>query len=358
MRLAPLLRWTAILLLSGALASWVYAVHRLAGRPPGGPSAASRPAARPEAIAPGPFAFRSNEECEPCHREIYEEWVDDQHALAWFNEPLLPQDPLRVECNNCHAPRPVLETGIEALPVIRGERFEEGVGCIECHRNGGHAEGPLPSAEAPCNPRRNPAFTGSAICASCHAPHGAIDEWRGSAWAAKGYTCQACHMPLVDAPSVTSGPVRRRRSHRMRSQRDPEVLREAVRLEARLVEPREVEVSLTNAGAGHSVPGEISNRELFVRTVVTDAAGREVARHRESFQAVRREQRASVPSTQLRSGETRTFRYALGAERGKVTVSVGYKLLAHIPDERSVLVWREEIAVRPDRETQPALDAR
>jgi len=204
-------------------------------------------------------------------------------------------------------------------------------------------EGPRPARTAPCNPAVNPQRSESIICASCHAPHGSLGEWQASDWARKGYECQTCHMPLVDAPAVTGGPPVRRRSHRMRSQRDPDVLRGAVSLETRLLRDGQLEVLAANVGAAHNVPGEISNREMFLLTRVTNREGLLVAEHRESFKTPDRKQRASIPSTQLRPGETRRFAYALGAPHGKVEVFLGYKLLLFVPDDRSILVWEKSL---------------
>jgi RNase P subunit RPR2 len=346
----PYLRYCLIALLLVLLSGWLGLVSRLSREPLHGPAQAASPP-RPnqaQAVAGGglrlePFRFKSNDECEPCHREVFEEWFHDQHALAWFNEPLLPQDPRRTECNNCHAPLPVLEVGIEALPRIRAERFHEGVGCIECHRSHDHVEGPRPSAEAACNPRFNPEFSESLICSSCHAPHSSLEEWTASAWAKKGTTCQACHMPLVDAPAVSGGPIVRRRSHRMLSQRDPAFLARAVELEARVVDGARLEVAVTNSGAGHSVPGEIFNREVFLETQVLDREGKVMKLHRESFKTVQREQRASVPSTQLQAGERRSFAYELGPGRGRARVRLGYKLFVYLPDAQAQTVAEREV---------------
>ncbi len=336
------LRVSAIVLLAAGLAGWIVAVWYLADQPleeVGG--AGGELGGSDQAIALRPFRFRSNEECEPCHREIFDEWFEDQHSKAWFNQPLLVQDPKLTECNCCHAPRPVLETGIEALAVIRTDLFHEGVGCIACHVNVDHVEGPRPSSDAACNPRENPTFTQSRICASCHAPHGSLDEWKQSEWATKGYTCQSCHMPLVDAPVVTDGPPRRRRSHRMRSQRDPEFLRGALELHVAIASGK-VDVRIANTGAGHNVPGEIYNRELFLLTTVFDSDGVERFEQRESFKTVRRAQRASETSTQLRSGETRRFEYDLPIEHGRVRVRVGYKFLVLHSDNLAVPVFERE----------------
>ena len=129
----------------------------------------------------------------------------------------------------------------------------------------------------------------------------------------------------------------------MRSQRDPEILRQALALELTLLGGGRVEVSVTNAGAGHNVPGEIFNREVFLTTVVLGAGGEALGRHRESFKTVRRESRASIPSTQLRPAERRAFTYELGAGHGTITASLGYKLLSFIPDERAIPILEKEL---------------
>lgn len=331
-------RILAILLIASALLSFVLGVRRLAREP-----LQERDEPAPVAPASGALAFASNADCRPCHQEIWDECAEDQHALAWFNEPLLPQDPKRTECNNCHAPEPILETGLDAVAVIRSARFEEGVGCIECHRNGEHVEGPLPGRAAACNPRENADFGTPSVCAPCHAQHGSLDEWQASEWSRRGFTCQACHMPLVERPSASGGPVRRVRSHRMRTQRDPSLLREALAFEARLDQGR-ITVSLANVGAGHNVPGEIFNRELVVTTRALDAVGAELASWRESLKTVKREQRSSEASTQLRSGETRTWSYALPEGHGVAEVRVLYKSFYLMPDAAAQEVHAETLS--------------
>jgi hypothetical protein len=334
------LRILAIAAMAAALTAFVLVTRRLAREPLA--AGASLPATAP---ASRPFPFTSNLDCQPCHLEIWNELSQDQHALAWFNEPFLVPDPKRTECNNCHAPQPILEVGIETMPVIRADRFEEGVGCIECHRRGDHVEGPLPTTEAPCNPTFNPAFDRSIICASCHAPHGTMDEWRASSWARDGHTCQTCHMPQVERASATGGVVRKVRSHRMRSQRDPTMLREAVTLDVR-PSGGELLVGLTNSGTAHNVPGEIFNREMFVTTVFTDARGEELAAFRESMKTVKREQRSTEPTSQLKVGETRTWRYARPAGPCTVRVRVRYKLFFLAPDDGAVTVHEKVLELR------------
>jgi nitrate/TMAO reductase-like tetraheme cytochrome c subunit len=297
-------------------------------------------AEEPLAAAPEPL-FATNESCRECHREIWDEWQADEHARAWFNEPFLAQDPKLSECNACHASRPILEVGLAQPAEIRSARFEEGIGCIECHAHGDHVEGPNGGTGA-CAPRANRAFATVEVCAPCHAAHGSIDEWRRTSFAAAGMTCQTCHMPEVLRPSTTGDAPRRVRSHRMRSQSDVTMLQEAVRLEARSGDGWLV-AELANVGAAHAVPGEIFNRELFLATRVLAADGSELALHRESLKTVRREQRASEPSTQLAAGEVRRFEYALPAGATAAELLVGYKRFYLMPDEEAVRVHAQRV---------------
>lgn len=292
-----------------------------------------------EPLAPGTAAaplFATNEACRDCHREIWDEWQADEHSRAWFNEPFLAQDPKKSECNSCHASRPILEVGLDQPAEIRAARFEEGIGCLECHANVDHVEGPDGGTGA-CAPRANPAFRASEVCAPCHAAHGTLDEWRASTFAAAGMTCQTCHMPEVTRPDGSGGTPRRARSHRMRSQADPTMLQEALRLEAE-VRGRTLIVRLANVGAAHAVPGEIFNREVFLAARALDRDGTELAHFRESMKAVRREQRASEPSTQLAAGEERRFEYELPAGAAAAELRVGYKRFYLVPDEEAVTV--------------------
>ncbi|MBI4563516.1 MAG: hypothetical protein HY716_02335 [Planctomycetes bacterium] len=340
-------RIALIVLTAAGLAGGILLVRKLA-REPLRPPAPSRPAEPPPrrtaAVKKSPYTFKSNADCRDCHLEIWEEWKADQHSQAWFNTPFLPQDPKRTECNNCHAPEPVLEVGFEKLPIIRTARYEEGVGCIECHQNVDHVEGPLPTAEAACNPVHNKTFTDSRICNSCHAPHGTYDEWLASEWSKKGTTCQTCHMPEVERASSTGGPVRKARSHKMRTQRDITMLKESVTLDVK-VDGGKIRITLANDGTGHNVPGEIFNREMFVRTWIYDKEGNQALDepHRESIKTVKREQRATETSTQIKPGETRAYTYDLPIEHGKVRVEVRYKFLFLEMDDWAKLVHEKEI---------------
>lgn len=288
------------------------------------------------AAEPSPRRFRSNNECRPCHEDVWREMVgdpgsdvlgdlwgrsSDQHPAAWFNAFFEP-DPLKIECSSCHAPLPVLLTGLDSDPFVRAEGHEEGVGCIECHWNGDAVEGPLPAAPAACNPVENPAFARSEVCAPCHAPHGSIEELAASEWGARGHACQTCHMPVVRRPSANGGPVRSVRSHRMLSFRDPEFLRGAVSTRTS-IDGRRLVVSISNDGTGHRFPGEIYNRKVVLEVRMADPAGNpweDPYARDEVFKTVPRCERGSEPDTRIAPGETREFSYDLPPAAGTARV--------------------------------------
>jgi hypothetical protein len=323
----------------GLFAFVVYIRHRASLPAP--PTPIPTPPPTPN-IAKQPYSFKSNAECFACHKDIADECAQDEHSKAWFNKPLMPQDPKRTECVSCHASLPILELGLDKMPLVRNARYEEGIGCIECHQLNDTVHGPLPAVQAACNPVQNKIFTDSMACAPCHAPHGTMDEWKASEWGKKGVTCQACHMPEVERPSADGGPKRKVRSHKMLTQRDPEFLKKAVSVKAS-IEGGKLVVSITNDNTGHKFPGEIFNREVFLKTEIYNEQAERVANFRESMKTPPRPQRGSEPTTQIQAGETRTYTYDLPAGKLKITMFLGYKLFIFNPDQTALEVWKGEL---------------
>lgn len=346
-------RPVAVALVAAGLIGFVLYIRHRSGLPMSGapaPAVTTAVEAEPglEQLA---WTFTSNQQCQQCHPEIFEEWLADEHSQAWHNQPLFPQDPKRTECVSCHASVPILENGLEQEIRVRATRFEEGIGCIECHKSGDTVRGPLASSVAPCNPRRDPVFLESKVCMPCHAPHGTFDEWRGSRF--QDTTCQECHMAEVAAVSRDGTP-RKRRSHVFLSMRHEAMRNQAVTVQARQ-EGQAVRVQITNDKTGHAFPGEISNRLAILRTrfldaggagivVGTDAAGEARAGHEHLMRAVPRPQRTEKSrGTQLGPGETRSFSYPLPAGAAKVLVELKYKFQSLFAE---ISVWEAEFEVR------------
>ena len=84
-----------------------------------------RPAGRPAQAA----SFTSSAECAACHAEVYGEWQASWHSRAWTDPDVLAlsNDFANSDCIDCHAPRPVFETGVGQRVLPRSSRRAEGV---------------------------------------------------------------------------------------------------------------------------------------------------------------------------------------------------------------------------------------
>lgn len=335
-------RIASIAAVAAALFGFVIYIRYRASLPPAPAAVTPAPADTPTPVKKFPFTFVSNAECVACHQEIADECAADEHARAWFNKPLMPQDPKRTECVSCHASQPILEVGLDKMPLVRGGRYEEGIGCIECHKMNDTVHGPLPTAEAACNPVQNKIFTDPMVCAPCHAPHGTIDEWKASEWPKKGFTCQTCHMPEVERVSAKGGTVRKVRSHKMLTQRDPEFLKKAVSVKTK-IEGDTLSITITNDNTGHNFPGEIFNREAFLKTEIFNEAGERIADYRESMKTPPRPQRGTEHTSQIKAGESKTHTYTLPAGKITIVMMLGYKLFIFNPDMSATEMWKETI---------------
>ena len=219
-----------------------------------------------------------NENCKRCHEEIWKEWVDDRHSMAWkgalYTE--LSDNHRDKNCWSCHAPRPILETGLASPAEARTNDREAGITCITCHVNKerthvvGSGEHPRGDADVPpdCGPVGWPRFPSNNrqeetinFCGRCHNLHGTHTEFLGSKYAREGKTCLSCHMEEVVGPVATGGKPRRRRSHRMSGGHSQKMLQRAMRLDTRL-EKDKVIVRIVNQGAGHRVPTDARHRAI------------------------------------------------------------------------------------------------
>ena len=75
--------------------------------------------------------------CQSCHPSIWREWERSFHAQAWI-DPIYQQAASQIPdreatCDPCHAPEPVLTTGLGKMPKLRDTDRESGVSCLSCH---------------------------------------------------------------------------------------------------------------------------------------------------------------------------------------------------------------------------------
>ena len=138
-------------------------------------------------------------------------------------------------------------------------------------------------------------------------------------------------MEQVTRPVAEGQAARKTRRHLFHGGgHDSGALKQALKLEL-AVKEKELVVTVSNVGAAHGVPGEISNRVVtLIVSIGTGPAGGaisdEVRAYREIFRAPPRLARDKIPSTQIMPGAPLVLRYPLPIEHGLVEASLSYKL--------------------------------
>ncbi|MFM8552665.1 MAG: multiheme c-type cytochrome [Nitrospiraceae bacterium] len=254
------------------------------------------------------------ESCGTCHREIYEEWKTSIHAQAYddpFFQAYWKKDKNIWVCLNCHTPlenqQPTL---VKDIPRGRVERAvqepnphydpdyqREAITCAACHVRDGVILGPFDDSAAPHPTKFDPNFRTAQVCYRCHnvvsgpaqfynvGPCGTYSEYEGRYFMKeKGFICQSCHMPEVERPVATGGPIRPGRRHLWRGGHDPEMVKQAVavQIETDPADPKPGDqtrftLTLINAGAGHKIPTGDPDRYFTVEFTVQDRQGKELA---------------------------------------------------------------------------------
>lgn len=247
------------------------------------------------------------ESCGQCHQAIYEEWKTSVHSKAYedpFFHAYWTKDKHSWVCLNCHAPLENQQaTLIKDIPRNRVEKAhqepnlqfdpeyqKEGITCAACHVRDGVILGPFEDSAAPHPTKFDPNFRTAQVCYRCHnvisgpaqfynvGPCGTYAEYEGKFFMKeRGFICQSCHMPEIQRPVATDGPIRQGRQHLWRGGHDPEMIKRAVAIQVvatpSVPKPGEnVEVTLTliNAGAGHKLPTGDPDRHFTVEFMVED----------------------------------------------------------------------------------------
>ena len=197
------------------------------------------------------------ESCGKCHQAIYEEWKTSIHAQA-FDDPFFQaywkRDDNVFICLNCHTPlenqQPELiidipRDRVEKAVLMPNPRYDaafrhEGVTCAACHVRDGVIHGPYEDSDAPHPTMYDPIYRSMDLCYRCHqvpsgpfqfynvGPCGTYPEYEGEHYFNQGYICQTCHMPEVERPVATGGPMRKGRKHLWRGGHDPAQVKRAI----------------------------------------------------------------------------------------------------------------------------------
>lgn len=276
---------------------------------------------RPPAAAPA-TTFSSSSQCQACHAEAYAEWSASQHAQSWINPAVraLSNDFANTDCIDCHAPRPVLETGLANRVLPRETRRAEGVDCIACHQvAGGHVAGTMDRDDVQCRPIATRELAQVEFCAPCHDQHKTITQWRETEYAKNGIGCLECHMPF------RGGDPNRGRDHTMHGGHSIAVVRTAVTLKAERAGD-EVIARVENVGAGHHFPTDERSRaaDVFWRPLAADGKPSGGWTWVWRFRSPYRDETAIV-DTLLPAHQTKELRIEGEAARGRIEVVLFYK---------------------------------
>lgn len=290
--------------------------------------------------------FTSSQQCKDCHAEVFEEWMGSHHQIAYLNPEVrkLSDDFRNKECQACHLPRPIIETGLLERTLPRISRPDEGVDCLTCHLGPGGRIVGLNDSMQGCMPVRDPKFMSVELCQTCHNQHQTTDQWRASPFAARGVDCNDCHMPDVDR-KLADGRVRVGRGHRHPGAHDEAMLRKAGKFEAR-VEGRELVAVLLNDGAGHNFPTEERHRAVDIEWRAIDAQG-QAGEWTRAFRFRQPYREEPGENTQLPAGDRREVRVTLPEGTAKVGVRLWYRLnpFAVDGDAASTLLEEREVIV-------------
>ena len=215
--------------------------------------------------------------CKSCHPAIWREWEDSMHAKAWVDEiyqaAAKQVADRETKCDPCHAPQPILITGIGKMPKLRNKQRASGVSCLVCHLDAhGAMNGPAASAETYFHVNvTNPIYTEpTTLCGTCHGQesvpeHDQVSSFLNSEFAGEGTSCATCHMPVVQRlQSTTSHESIKGRKHTWRGSRSVSQLKRAATLQLEWKDGKAA-VQLRSK-TGHILPGGT------LRTIVLEVA--------------------------------------------------------------------------------------
>ena len=287
--------------------------------------------------------------CQSCHPAIWREWEDSMHAKAWVDEiyqAAAQQVPDReTKCDQCHAPQPILITGIGEMPKLRDRQREAGVSCLVCHLDAkGAMNGPPASAETYFHDNvTNPIYTApTTLCATCHGQlsipeHDQVSSFLNSEFADGNTSCATCHMPVVDRlQSTTSHESIKGRKHTWRGSRSVTQLRRAATLQLEYTNGK-VDVKIRSR-TGHILPGGML-RSIVLEVTFLTPDGTE-----------RQKQHISISAeneNRLLPNENRIYTYDMASAKTGDTISVRliYRLTPDTPESKWILMAEKTLII-------------
>lgn len=290
-----------------------------------------------------PKVWTSSRECKACHEDVWNEWYGSHHQISYLNPEVrkLSDDFRNKECQACHLPVPVSQTGYAKRTLPRQTLLDEGVSCLSCHLGkNGEILGARTLEAAPCAPVASTEMASVDMCASCHNQHQTTDQWRASPQAAQAVTCNTCHMPEVTR-KLAGGGTKTGRGHAFLGAHDKATLRAAGKFTFARDGDDKVALTLENVGAGHNFPTEERHRavDMLYRFVMDDESVGEWVRAYRFRQPYRDEK---GPNTQLPAGESKTVAVEIPEGAVRAEARLWYRLTPYIGDEDPKCTLLEE----------------
>ena len=253
----------------------------------------------------------SAKSCSTCHQDIYNEWKQSTHAVAFqdvqFQAEMKKDDILT--CLNCHTPlqdqqefiiKGFINGDYKTPWKIPNPNFDkelqlESITCAACHVRDGNVIGTIGNTNSPHKTVKDVEFLSEKLCAGCHNVVDELnpvlvctfetgDEWDNE-WAEKsGKTCITCHMPETKRSLFPEMEKRKSHFHNFPGSGIPKFYGmdaedligleiEADSLKKAYVVGEEIKYSLTvkNSFAGHKVPTGDPERFFLIAFKVLDA---------------------------------------------------------------------------------------
>ena len=287
--------------------------------------------------------------CKSCHPAIWREWENSMHAKAWVDEiyqAAAKQIADReTKCDQCHAPQPILITGVGQMPKLRDKQREAGVSCLVCHLDAhGAMNGPPASAETYFHANvTNPIYTEpTTLCGTCHGQqsvpeHDQVSSFLNSKFADGDTSCATCHMPVVTRlQSTTSHESIKGRKHTWRGSRSVAQLKRAATLQLGYADGK-ADVKLRSK-TGHILPGG-TLRIIVLEVTLLASDGTERQRQQISI--------AAENKNRLLPDENRTyvFEMASAATGDTIKARLIYRLTPETPEPKRILMAEKTLMV-------------
>ncbi|MFH2001470.1 MAG: multiheme c-type cytochrome [Planctomycetota bacterium] len=302
-----------------------------------------------------PLTLVRADDCRECHPQVYEEWKNSWHAMAWLDpfvrEKQMADNFKKKDCIPCHAPRPIFERGLgPGQRVVERASFrEDGVDCISCHKlpEGGFASA-HEGVKGPCDPVPHPGIRSVALCTPCHNQHNTVDEWSEAPEDLRGENCNECHMPRVKR---TTGRARMGRTHTFPGGHDITLLKNAVSLSHELLRGeagRMLKAVVKNDKTAHNFPTDSRHRAVdLIITFYREGGmpypsagekrpvGQEPGTHRVRFRNPYRSE-TGMEDTQIRAGQEGVIEAPVPEGAAEAQIQLIYKLRPFMLDRDGI----------------------